>query len=104
MTRTEGRRRRAPDSFCRQTMNLAVLNKVCFALAVASIAVGVALGLVMVWTPGVDETLWRLVATVGLVFLGAFATLSVSRTYAEPCRREVDSTAGGSADAGSDAA
>lgn len=65
-------------------MNLTMLNKVCFGIAVASIVAGVALGLVMVWTPGVDETLWRLVATVGIVFLGSFATLSVSRTYGQP--------------------
>jgi hypothetical protein len=77
-------------------MNLAVLNKVCFAVAVISILAGVALALVMVWTPGVDETLWRLVATVGVVFLGSFATLSVSRTYGEPCRREADAERGAS--------
>jgi fluoride ion exporter CrcB/FEX len=65
-------------------MNLTMLNKVCFGIAVASIVAGVALGLVMVWTPGVDETLWKLVATVGIVFLGSFATLSVSRTYGQP--------------------
>ncbi|MGA0039585.1 MAG: hypothetical protein ACO3NZ_07035 [Pirellulales bacterium] len=65
-------------------MNLALLNKICFGIAVASIVAGVALGLVMVWTPGVDETLWKLVATVGIVFLGSFATLSVSRTYGQP--------------------
>ncbi len=47
-------------------MNLALLNKICFGIAVASIVAGVALGLVMVWTPGVDETLWKLVATVGI--------------------------------------
>lgn len=69
-------------------MNLAVLNKVCFAVAIASILVGVGLAIVMVWTPGVDENLWRLVATVGIVFLGSFATLSVSRTYGQPCGAE----------------
>lgn len=71
-------------------MNLAVLNKVCFAVAIASILVGVGLAIVMVWTPGVDENLWRLVATVGIVFLGSFATLSVSRTYGQPCGAEAD--------------
>lgn len=81
-------------------MNLAVLNKVCFAVAIASILVGVGLAIVMVWTPGVDENLWRLVATVGIVFLGSFATLSVSRTYGQPCGAEDrtrEPTAGGSA-------
>lgn len=81
-------------------MNLAVLNKVCFAVAIASILAGVGLGIVMVWTPGVDENLWRLVATVGIVFLGSFATLSVSRTYGQPCTagdRQGGPAAGGSA-------
>lgn len=81
-------------------MNLAVLNKVCFAVAIASILVGVGLAIVMVWTPGVDENLWRLVATVGIVFLGSFATLSVSRTYGQPSGAEEHGhppTAGGSA-------
>lgn len=67
-------------------MNLNVLNKICFALSVMSIVAGVALALVMVWTPGIDENLWKLVATVGIVFLGSFATLSVSRTYGQPPR------------------
>ena len=57
------------------------LNKICFAIC---IIVGVLLGLIMVWTPGVSEVLWRLMATMGIVFLGASATLTVSRTYMGP--------------------
>ena len=60
------------------------LNKICFAICIVCIIVGVLLGLTMVWTPGVNEVLWRLMATVGIVFLGASATLTVSRTYMGP--------------------
>jgi fluoride ion exporter CrcB/FEX len=62
-------------------MNLGILNRICFGICVCTIVAGVVIGLLMIWTPGINETLWRLFATVGVVFLGAFATLSVSRTY-----------------------
>lgn len=65
-------------------MNPHSLNKVCFTVCIVCIIVGVLLGLIMVWTPGVSEVLWRLMATVGIVFLGASATLTVSRTYLGP--------------------
>ncbi len=65
-------------------MKTATLNKVCFAICITCIMVGVLLGMIMVWTPGINETLWRLMATVGIVFLGASATLTVSRTYMGP--------------------
>lgn len=65
-------------------MNPYNLNKICFTICIVCIVVGVVLGLVMVWTPGVSEVLWRLMATVGIVFLGASATLTVSRTYLGP--------------------
>ena len=60
------------------------LNKICFAICIVGIIVGVLLGLIMVWTPGVSEVLWRWMATMGIVFLGASATLTVSRTYMGP--------------------
>ena len=66
-------------------MKLAILNKICFVVAVASIVAGALLGVVMIWGgPDPDEVLWRLFATVSVVFLASFATLSVSRTYAQP--------------------
>ena len=57
------------------------LNKICFSICIVSIVVGMLLGMVMVWTPGVSEVLWRLMGTVAIVFFGASATLTVSRTY-----------------------
>jgi predicted membrane channel-forming protein YqfA (hemolysin III family) len=65
-------------------MKLASLNTLCFVVAVASILAGGILSLVMVWNPAGSETLWRRVATVGIVFLSSLAMLSVSRTYGEP--------------------
>lgn len=62
-------------------MNAHTLNRICFAICIVSIIIGVLLGLLMIWTPGINEVLWRLMATVGIVFLGASATLTVSRTY-----------------------
>lgn len=71
-------------------MNIQILNRICFAICIVSIITGVLIGLLMVWTPGIDEVLWRLMATVGIVFLGASATLTVSRTYIGPRAESLD--------------
>ncbi len=69
-------------------MNLGLLNKVCFAIAIVSIVAGAVQGLVMIWTSVLDddsrEQLWRIIAAMSAVFLASFATLSVSCTYADP--------------------
>jgi hypothetical protein len=39
--------------------------------------------LAMIWTPGVSESLWRLLATIGVVFFGAASTLSVSKAFGD---------------------
>lgn len=69
-------------------MTFGLLNKVCFAIAVVSIVAGALLSLVKIWTPFLDddrlEQVWRMITTVSVVFLASFATLSVSRTSAEP--------------------
>jgi hypothetical protein len=65
-------------------MKLTAPNTFCFVVAVAPILAGGILSLVMVWNPAGSETLWQLVATVGIVFLSLLAPLSVSRTYGEP--------------------
>jgi hypothetical protein len=44
----------------------------------------------MIWMPGDKDTRWRLLATTGIVFLGAAATLSVTRTYGVRPRRRTD--------------
>ncbi len=72
-------------------MNSQQLNKACFAVCIVCIVIGVMLGLVMIWTPGINEVLWRCMATVGVVFLGASATLSVSRTFGGRSVRSDDS-------------
>ena len=62
-------------------MDLRVLNKICFTISIVSILVSVVIALSMIWTPGINETMWRLLGTVGIVFLGSSATLSVSKAF-----------------------
>ncbi|MFM8495497.1 MAG: hypothetical protein ACKOEM_08220 [Planctomycetia bacterium] len=69
-------------------MNLRALDAICFAICLGCIVVGVAMALVMIWTPGISETLWRLLATIGVVFFGAASTLSVSRTFGRTGRSD----------------
>lgn len=71
-------------------MDLRILNKVCFTICIVCIVLGVVTGLTMIWLPGENDTRWRLLATTGLVFLGAAATLSVSRTYGGRLSRRTD--------------
>jgi len=62
-------------------MNTSALNKICFTICIVCIIVGVFMSLAMIWTPSINETMWRGLGTVGIVFLGAAATLSVSKTF-----------------------
>jgi hypothetical protein len=71
-------------------MDLRVLNKVCFTICIVCIVLGVVTALTMIWMPGDNDTRWRLLATTGIVFLGAAATLSVTRTYGVRPRRRTD--------------
>lgn len=62
-------------------MNSQALNKICFSICIVCIVIGVMISLVMIWTPGINEVMWRCLGTVGIVFLGAAATLSVSKAF-----------------------
>ncbi|NNE00877.1 MAG: hypothetical protein HKN47_26480 [Pirellulaceae bacterium] len=57
------------------------LNKIGFILCMISILIAVVIAIWMIWTPGVDEVKWRLLATDGVVFLGSIATMTVAKTY-----------------------
>ncbi|MBY0232263.1 MAG: hypothetical protein K2W96_23535 [Gemmataceae bacterium] len=62
-------------------MDRTTLDRVCFGVCVVCIAVAVALALTMIWVPSLTDGLWRGLATVGVVFLGASSVLSLSRTF-----------------------
>lgn len=62
-------------------MDLRILNKLCFTISIICIVAGVVTALWMLWTPGISETAWRLLATVGIVFFGSSATLAVSTAF-----------------------
>ena len=64
-------------------MDLRELSKICFTICIVCIILGVVTSLLMIWTPGIHYLLWRLLATIGVVFLGAAATLSVNRTFGD---------------------
>ena len=62
-------------------MDRATLDKACFGICIVCIAAAVALSLTMIWAPSLTDGLWRGLATVGVVFLGASSVLSLSRTF-----------------------
>jgi hypothetical protein len=64
-------------------MNLRTINSLCFATCILCIVTGMITALAMIWTPGVSESLWRLLATIGVVFFGAASTLSVSKAFGD---------------------
>ncbi|GAA5504880.1 hypothetical protein Rcae01_00319 [Novipirellula caenicola] len=57
------------------------LNKVCFAICMICILFAVVTSISMIWTPGIDELKWRLLATDGVVFLGSVSTMTVAKAY-----------------------
>jgi hypothetical protein len=62
-------------------VDLRALNKVCFTICIVCIVIGVVLGLALIWVSQSSEFVWKGFATVGVVFLGAALTLSVSKTF-----------------------
>lgn len=57
------------------------LHKICFAICMICISIAVVTTILMIWTPGIDEVKWRLLATDGVVFLGSISTMTVARAY-----------------------
>jgi Na+/melibiose symporter-like transporter len=58
------------------------LNILCFTICIVCICASVVIGLMMVWTDRGDrEQQIRLLVSCGIVFLGAVATMSVSRVF-----------------------
>ena len=62
-------------------MGRSILDRSCFVVCVLCIFAGVVLGLAMIWLPTLSDILWKGLATVGVVFLGASSVLSLSRAY-----------------------
>ncbi|SEI70231.1 hypothetical protein SAMN05421831_1085 [Allopseudospirillum japonicum] len=64
-------------------MNLKTLNRVCFTICILCIVAGVVLSLAIIWGEIEDEIVWKTWLTLGIFFLGAAATLTVSRLFGE---------------------
>ena len=63
-------------------MDIRALNKICFTICIVCIVLGTVLGLAMIWSNIKDsEFVWKSWLTIGLFFLAASLTLSVSRTF-----------------------
>ena len=58
------------------------LDRFCYTICIITIVAGVAVGIAMIWLPGMDDVLWKALATLAIVFGGAALTLSVNRTIA----------------------
>lgn len=57
------------------------LNSVCYRICIACIVLAVILASAIIWAPESSKTLWKLLATVGSVFLGSLGTMSVTRAF-----------------------
>jgi len=63
-------------------MNTKLLDRLCLGVCILCIIVGVVMTLGMLWTDGISSPFtWKLLATNGVIFMAAAATLSVSRTF-----------------------
>ncbi|MCS7034807.1 MAG: hypothetical protein NZ561_12560 [Phycisphaerae bacterium] len=61
---------------------LKALNILCFTVCLVCIFASVVIGLMMVWTDRTDrDQQIRLLVSFAIVFLGAVATLSVSKAF-----------------------
>ena len=70
-------------------MNLDRLNKMCFMVCIVCIVLGAALSLVMIWSEIRDnDFLWKSLLSLGVLFLAAAVTLSVSKTLGGKPRDE----------------
>jgi hypothetical protein len=69
-------------------MKLDDLNRICFTICIICIIFGVLIAMGMIWWTGSNEIAMRGLATVGVLFLGASLTLSVSKTFDRTARRD----------------
>ena len=61
-------------------MDLSKLNRICFAVCIVCIVIGMVLALKMVWGPR-DSAIWKAWISVGIVFFSSILALLVSKTY-----------------------
>lgn len=61
-------------------MDLSHLNRVCFAVCIVCIVIGMVLALKMVWGPS-NSAMWKEWISVGIVFFSSILALIVSKTY-----------------------
>lgn len=62
--------------------NHQLLNQVCLGICVLCIVLGLVISLGMIWFDGFrSDFSWKVLASNGVVFVAAAATLSVSRTF-----------------------
>lgn len=63
------------------------LNIICFTICIACICAAVVIGLMMVWgAQGDRDQQIRLLVSSGIIFLGAVATMTVSRAFGKRVR------------------
>jgi ABC-type transport system involved in multi-copper enzyme maturation permease subunit len=64
-------------------MNLQALNKICFTICIVCIVLSTLLTFYLIWGSANNETIWRLLLSLFIVFLAAVLTLSVSRAFGD---------------------
>ena len=62
-------------------MDLRFLNTICFVICVFCIVIGLALGVYVIWISTIDQLVWKVLLTDGLVFGGALLTMFVSNAF-----------------------
>ena len=60
-------------------MNLAMLNKICWAICIVCIVVGTVLSFTMIWATLESDFLWKAWTSMAVLFFGSSAMLVVSR-------------------------
>jgi NADH:ubiquinone oxidoreductase subunit 2 (subunit N) len=68
-------------------MNMQIVNRICYVIAIVCIIAGVAYGLTLVWVESWRVDAWKGLATLSIVFLGAIMTLSVNQVFMRGGRR-----------------
>ncbi len=62
-------------------MKIAAINKICYTACVISICGSAIVGMAMVWSDSLDDTLWRVLMSFLILFLAAGGMLAVNNTF-----------------------
>ncbi|MBC7835051.1 MAG: hypothetical protein H7Y88_08110 [Phycisphaerales bacterium] len=60
-------------------LRLKAIDRVCYGACMVTIILGITVCIALIWVSSEHETLWRGLATLGVIFAGSVLTMSVNQ-------------------------